>query len=390
MRSFWQRESAGRFPRAEGALTTDIAIIGGGYTGVWLSYFLRSLGLKVILVEAETLAYGASGRNGGLLLQGAAQLLSQTALAIGSEYAYQLLDRTREAIQEVRGLTSASASIDFQITGSFYLAGDHEERPIVEETVRLMQEHGLAARVVPRAEQPRSLLPLNLDLGAYFPDDAMIHPVKLIAHLLEASRKGGVSIFQDSRVLQVNESSSQVTLTGDGFSIIADRVVLATNAYTNALTPHLSHLLTPIRGQMMATAPIPPLDYIFPVYADHGFNYWHRRQDGRLIVGGFRHLAMEDEVGTELTLHPEIQFALETLADAVAGHPVEVTDQWSGIMCSTPDHFPLVGPLSDRILIGAGYNGHGSTVTPIVARMLADYVTSGTTIFPPFDVQRVL
>lgn len=388
MRSFWQRHDLGAFESPTGRLDTDIAIIGAGYTGSWLAWWLKSKGLSVVVLERGTPGIGASGRNGGLLLQGPAQLLGEAAREIDRDQALELWQRTRESFDWVRSIATRHA-VDFHVTGSLYLGGDPGERANIEDTVGLMNDAGIPARIVPPAEQPLSLQRLNHDLGAWVPDDAMIHPVKLIGALLTEAQALGVSVYANARVNHWDIDQAGVILQGDGFSVHAQTVLVATNSeIPRPLAALLEPLIHPVRGQMLATAPTEPLDYDYPVYANYGFNYWHQRPDGRIVAGGFRDLDPTNEVGTALVLHDQIQARLDRLLADLLPRPVPVTDRWSGIMAMTDDHRPYVGMINDRIGAAVGFNGHGSTVTPIAAKMLADALTEGTPVFAPFSIAR--
>lgn len=387
MQSFWQQYPAVAFPPLSGTVGCDVAIIGGGYTGSWLAYFLRDAGLNVVVLEAHQPGYGASGRNGGLLLQGPADLLGKAAQDLGEDVAIEFWHKTRETFEWVKTLARRHP-IDFHPTGSLYL-GARDERTILEATASLMNQHGVAAQLWPHAEQPASLQNLNLDLALWVPDDAMIHPVKLIDALLAEASSQGVHVYGQSPVLDCVDHSTGATLRGPDFVVDAAVAVTATNAYLPAWLTALEPYIQPVRGQMLATEPIARLDHDYPVYADHGFNYWHQRRDGRLIAGGFRHLDLAGEIGTELVLHQAIQDALAHLVNRLSGQPVSVAARWSGIMAMSPDHRPYVGRISSHVLAALGYSGHGSTVTPIAARMLADLIIDGTPVFGPMQIERL-
>ncbi|NMP21785.1 FAD-dependent oxidoreductase [Sulfobacillus harzensis] len=388
MESFWQREVPGQFPPASGTKHVDIAIVGAGYTGSWLAYWLRDYGSSVTVLEAETPGFGASGRNGGLMLQGPAQLLADAADSLGEENARVIAQMTRESFSWVREIETRHA-IDFHATGSLYLAGGVDERPAVEKTAALYQKMGVPARLIDRSELPRSLGTLNGDAALWIPDDGMIHPLKLIRALLAEATARGVEICAHSPVAEIEETPNGVLLHGPNFSVQAERAVIAANAYSASLLPHHALPIQPVRGQVLVTQPLPPLDHAYPVYADHGFNYWHQRPDGRLVIGGFRHLAMDEEQGTDLILHRAIQDKLTQLARHLAGAPITIGQRWAGIMAMTPDHRPYLGPLSPSLWIAAGFNGHGSTVTPVAARMLRDALVEGAPIFEPYQVERI-
>lgn len=389
MQSYWQHHRIGPYPVLSGRHHADVAVIGAGYTGSWLAYWLKDSGLSVVVLERDTPGAGASGRNGGLLLQGAAQLLGESAQTLGQAVAVELWQRTRQTFNWVEELSRRHA-LDYHVTGSLYVGGDAGEREVLEATVDLMNQAGVAARLVKRPDQPKSIQRLGYDLAAWFPDDGMVHPLKLIEALLAEAQAQGVQIYSHSGVVAGTEHSSGVELLGENFSVYADRVLIAQNAYVPDWVPALTGLIHPVRGQVLATEPVAPLDHQYPVYADHGFNYWHQRADGRIIAGGFRHLDLTGEVGTELTLHQPIQARVTQLVRDLVNGPVTVSDRWAGIMAMTADHRPLVGFITPRLGVVMGYSGHGSTVTPIAARMLKDALVDNTPVFAPFAAERMI
>lgn len=387
MKSFWQEESAGTFPRLTGHHQVDVAIVGAGYTGSWLAYWLRDRGLQVLVVEAQAPGYGASGRNGGLLLQGPAQLVGEAAQHMGHDTALALVDWTRRSFQWV-GHLARRYDLDYHTTGSLYVAGDAAERPLVQETARLLNQGGIPAELWEPAQQPPSIRRLGHDLALFLPDDGQIHPLKLIRALLAEATACGVRVYQHSPVRHYRETDGAGILEGEGYTVQAAHVVAATNAYTGQWLPEIGSRLRPVRGQMLASEPTAPLDHAYPVYADYGFNYWHQRPDGRILAGGFRHLAPDDEVGTDLVLHQRIQERLTQLVTTLAGHDVPISHRWAGIMALTEDKSPWVGSLTSHLWAAIGYNGHGSTVTPAAARMLADALLDGTPVLPPWAITR--
>ncbi len=387
MQSYWQDYAQTALPALQGAHETDIAIVGGGYTGCWLAYWLRDSGLRVTILEAEFPGFGASGRNGGLLLQGPAQLLGEARDLMGEDAARELLHMTRRTFDWIEPLR-ARYDLDYHRTGSLYLGGDEGERAVIEKTVKMMQEEGISARIMESREQPASLQSLGYSVGAFFPDDGMVHPLKLINALLAESQAHGTQVYAHSPVERTEEDDRGVRLVGPNFHVFAARAVIATNAYTGSFFT-LPGVIEPVRGQVLATESLAPLDYNYPVYADHGFNYWHQRADGTVVLGGFRHLAPQEEVGVELQLHSGIQTALTDLLAQLTGHSGRVTRRWAGIMAMTPDHRPYAGALSGRVWLAAGYNGHGSTVAPVLARMVRDGLIDGRSVFAPYDVRRL-
>jgi glycine/D-amino acid oxidase-like deaminating enzyme len=144
-------------------------------------------------------------------------------------------------------------------------------------------------------------------------------------------------------------------------------------------------VIQPTRGQVLATAPVAHPLFPHLVYANEGFEYWRQLPDGRVVLGGLRRLAIEEEVGTADSLHPAIQEGLEAyLRHLGVPAAVPVTHRWSGIMGFSPDHLPLIGPVpgQDRLYIAGGYSGHGLAFAFLAGRMIADLVATGATDYP--------
>ncbi len=149
-------------------------------------------------------------------------------------------------------------------------------------------------------------------------------------------------------------------------------MILATNAWTVELLPSIP--ITPVRAQMLASAPAPPL-IPCPVYAHWGHRYWRQLEDGSVLVGGFRDRAAAEEVGYGLGTTALVQGHLDNQLRAL-GAAAEVTHRWSGTMGFSADGLPLVGrpPGLRRIHVCAGYTGHGMGLAVSAAEALTRHV----------------
>lgn len=383
MESLWQSEVSLRFPPCPTASTqhADVAIVGAGLGGSWLAYWLKDSGLRVILVDAGQPASGASGRNAGFLLGGTAELYSAVVDRMGRNAAQSLLalsQSNREIVQQLA--EAAPGGFLYQPSGSYYLSGPHEAEAVYR-TVSLLQADGEPAQLVESRHLPTSLRRLDMTPAAYFPKDGALHPVQLVSLLLSQACEAGVAVYGNTPITRIVDGEGHVDLITRHGLIQARQVVLTANAWLPQIAPALKDHVVPVRGQVLATAPLPPL-LDAPAYADEGYLYWRQRPDGVLIVGGYRNLAPDDETGYALSLHPVIQGALERLARRIAGESVTVTHRWAGTMAFTPDRLPLVGALRPRILVAGGYSGHGVALTGAVGRLVARHLTDGTPLNP--------
>jgi glycine/D-amino acid oxidase-like deaminating enzyme len=148
----------------------------------------------------------------------------------------------------------------------------------------------------------------------------------------------------------------------------AGAVVVCVNAYSQHLVPLR---VRPVRGQMLATAPVASRVFERPAYANRGYRYWRQRADGSLLVGGWRDTAADEEVGEEERTTPRIQqqlerFLREHCADA------KVTHRWAGTMGFSHDALPYVGRLNSGVLVNAGFTGHGMAFATATGELVAD------------------
>ena len=143
----------------------------------------------------------------------------------------------------------------------------------------------------------------------------------------------------------------------------AEQVLVATDGYLSGLLGQLEGLIVPTRGQMIATEPLERL-FDCPHYGRHGFDYWQQTPDGRILAGGFRDSALQDEFTSEEVTTPGIQDALEAFVAGLVGRSLRVDYRWAGLFGLVMDFLPVVGrvPGEERVWVAGGYSGHGNVL----------------------------
>ena len=302
------------------------------------------------LCDAREIAGGASGRNGGFALRGAAAPYDVTAESIGRGQARRLWRLTEDALDRLE----AQAGDAFRRTGSLRLAADEDEAAELHGEYELLAEDGFDAEWVDGPVAGR------FPAAMLHPRDAALQPARCVRRLAVQAAEAGVEIREHSRV----ESLAGVE---------AEQVLVATDGYPSGLLGQIEGLIIPTRGQMIATAPLSQQVFDRPHYGRHGFDYWQQTPDGRILAGGFRDTALQSEFTAEETVTPPIQDALESFVAELVGRPVTVTHRWAGIFGLVLDFLPVVGrvPGEERVWVAGGYSGHGNVLGLLCGQLVA-------------------
>lgn len=318
-------------------------MIGGGVTGCSCALTLARRGVRVRLHEARTVAGGASGRNGGFALRGAAVPYDVARAQHGPEAARLLMDLSERALDVMAGLAGDA----LRRVGSLRLAADAAELEALRREHDALREDGYAVEWADELEPPLD----RLYVGAILhPHDGSLTPARWVRRLAAHAANAGADIREHDAV-HVDE-------------LDADVVVVACDGFTGSLLPELADRVQPTRGQVLATEPLDIRRYERPHYARDGYDYWHQLPDGRLVIGGKRDAAVADENTDVEDVTEVVQSKLEELVEQLAGSRPMITKRWAGIWGTTPDQLPLVGPVPGRenVWVAGGYSGHGNAL----------------------------
>lgn len=339
--SLWLDEPYAPRPPLEEDATTDVAVVGGGIAGVAAAYWLARAGARVILLEERELAAGASGRNAGFLLAGVAENFVAASRRYGEERAWrvwQVTLRNRDLVARVA--REHAIGCDLAFNGSEQVACDDEEWDEVRESARRLVARGIAVALDERTRT------------ACVRDDGELHPVRFVRGLAAVAETLGTVIHEGTGVTRVERGG--VLRTGRA-TVRAGALVVCTNAHASRL---VFARVRPVRGQMLATAPLARRTFARPAYACRGYRYWRQTLDGRVLVGGWRDTALDAEVGEEERVNDAVQRHLDSFLNE-RGIDAAVTHRWSGIMGFSDDGLPYVGLVAGRIFCCGGFTGHG-------------------------------
>jgi glycine/D-amino acid oxidase-like deaminating enzyme len=396
---WWDGAAPGaRFPG--GVLTADVAIIGGGLAGLSTAYHLlaRCPGLRAVVLEAERLGAGASGRTTGMLSPGVGQIIVALRARLGPARTRATYQATLAAVQGVAALV-ADERIDceLELVGQLVLARSASERRRLGAALRVLRELELpvealddaaaaaAVRLIPRGPSSERDGPA----GLRYPTAGVLHPVKLVHGLAERVRARGGTVYEGAAVRSIDEQPQRVRLQLATGEVVAEQVVVAASGYAPSLG-HLRGRVLPVHLQALGTEPLTAEQRACIGWAGREglldgrrlFDYARLTRDQRIVLGGGR---PRYRFGGALGDGADGEAALDALAAELAalfptppGQPLRVDRGWTGVIGYTVDALPTIATAPGRARTHhlLGWCGHGVALATAagtwVARLLCD------------------
>ncbi|MCF2870684.1 FAD-binding oxidoreductase [Octadecabacter sp. G9-8] len=376
-------EPLAEFPPAKGAIDCDVCIVGGGYSGLSAALHLAQTGYDVVLIDAQRVGFGASGRNGGQV--GTGQRIGQDDLEdmVGKDHARTLWDLSLESVALVRDLIAAH-DLDCGWSDGI-LEADHRAKGVPHShkyAEKLQTEYDYDLIRTVGKDEMRSLVGSRayyggtLDMGG-----GHIHPLRFALGLARACRDAGVRIFEQSRATQVT-SDGQVTTTNSDIS--ARYVILCCNGYLGALSDGVAQRVMPINNFIAATEPLEkPRDLIRDNHAvaDSKFviNYFRLSDDNRMLFGGGESYGYKFPRDIAATVRKPMLDIFPQLKD------VKIEYAWGGTLGITMNRMPHFARVSDHVLSISGYSGHGVAMATLGGKLAAQAVAGQAEKFDIFS-----
>ena len=354
------RTQSDGFATLQEDITADVCVVGAGYTGLSAALHLAQAGRRVVLLEAQRVGFGASGRNGGQL--GSGQRVDQEALEkmLGVDAAHRLWQLGEEAKALVKELICQHDIECYLKHGVAWTAsGTADVRHLHSYAEFLNDRYGYDKIETLSRESLHEICPSPHYRGGILDMDAAhLHPLNLALGLTRAAKAAGVHIFEQSAVRAIHEGSKVILQTEAG-RVATDHVILACNGYLGNLNRQVAARVMPINNFIVATEPLG--DRIGNVLrrdvavADSRFvvNYFRLSHDGRLLFGGGESYGYRFPTDIAAKVRRPMTEIFPCLKD------VAIDYAWGGTLAITMKRMPYLSRVAPNILSASGYSGHG-------------------------------
>jgi glycine/D-amino acid oxidase-like deaminating enzyme len=359
--------------------TYDVVIVGAGITGLSAAYWLNQEDptLKIAIVEKNRLAFGASGRNAGFITCGSVEhfnrLISKHGLKEALEiwkFAETNLNLLQEHIIQDKG-----NEIEFAKRGAYSLAAQENEFRELQNVAAVMRDLKIPVEIYNSEEVEKHVGAMNFVGGIKYLDDAETNPVRLL-ELMQSKIKADIFELTEAHSYRQTAEGTRVLKTDNG-DFESSMIIYCLNGYAPTMHPYFSDKIYATRAQILMMEKVPPF-MDGPCYANFYLDYFRQMPNGALLIGGFRQLEKQTEVGysdhttsiIQNALHEFVKTHLPNLRDK------EVTHRWGGVMGISRDGQPIIGalPEDNQVYFAGGYTGHGIGLAFHTGKSLVDII----------------
>jgi len=371
--------------------TSDVAIIGAGFTGLSAALALAKRGAKVVVLESETIGWGASSRNGGMVLTGLKLGVNELISKYGRELTRRMYAASLETIDCVERITKQEGiDCDFARTGHLEVACKQSHFDDYARQVEVIaREFNHQLRIVPR-DQLRSEIGSDIYYGGMVDEiSACLNPARYVAGLAVAAMRAGAAICEQTKVQKIERESqngaSGFRVTTSRGSLRARNVLVGTSGYTGAATPALRKKIIPIGSFIITTEVLPDAlsRELSPrnrqIYDSKNYLYYFRlTPDNRMLFGG------------RAAFFPETDQTIRRSAEILRRGMISVYPQlrdtkveyvWGGTLDFCFDIMPHAGQM-DGVYFAVGYAGHGVAMATWQGQRMAEWIAEGKTDNP--------
>lgn len=385
-KSFWLATYGAYVPNPplQGDLKVDIAIIGGGFTGLSAAFNLckDAPGLSVAVLEGEVVGFGASGRNGGFSMTLFGLEPAVTKAIFGHQRtveAHQYMERAVDYVDEL--IKEHNIQSDYWFPGFLRAATTPGYVKRIQHDLDILTSMGISGISWIEADQIKNEVNSPRFLGGWWePRSGLLNPAKQVRELKRLAEQFGVQVYEETPVVEIHREADFTLITPTG-KVTARKVIFATNAYSH-LIPQLKRKQVPAFTHMVVTEPLSqaqlePIGWVNRQGLEDARNlvhYFRLTIDNRLTMGGSDvSLAYGGDMEHDLNTHTfaDLERDIIWLFPHLKG--IQITHRWGGPVSVPLDMAPAIGFLGDeRAIYSLGCVGHGVSMTHLNGRTLAD------------------
>jgi gamma-glutamylputrescine oxidase len=363
----------------------DVCVIGAGYTGLSTALFLLEKGFSVIVLEAAKVGFGASGRNGGQIVNSYSRDLDSIERSASASAAKLIGDMAFEGGRIIRERVARYGIQCDLKDGGVFAAFNQKQMHHLEAQKALWERYGYQHLELLDEQGIQQVIACERYAGGMLDKQGgHIHPLNLALGEAEAVESLGGSIFEQSPALRVDYGDAPLVHTPSG-SVRARFVVVAGNAYLGNLIPELAAKSMPCGTQVVATEPLDdelansllPQDYCVED-CNYLLDYYRLSADKRLIYGGGVVYGARDPADIESIIRPKMLKTFPQLGE------VKIDFAWTGNFLLTLSRLPQVGRLGSNIYYSQGCSGHGVTYTHVAGKVIAEALSGQAERFDAF------
>ncbi len=356
----------------------DIIIIGSGLVGLWSALALKAKtpAAKITILERGLIPSGASTRNAGFACFGSPTELLHDRELLGEDHMWRIVEMRFRGIEKmIRELRNEQ--IGFERCGG-YEVYDNEKTNLAELAENIYWLNKGLSKITGNnacfkwANEQLKLFGFK-GFGSMIENklEGYLHSGRLVQALLRKVQAAGVQVFGNFEVKGWEKINDRVHVKAGEINLTAGRLLVCTNAFTSRLLPGVG--ITPARGQVILTAPVDNLKMKGTFHFEEGF-YYFRNLGNRILLGGARNQAFEEEATTVMDTSDTVQHRLEAFIaeHLLPGQPFRVEQRWSGIMGFTEDKQPVVEELEPAIYTAVSCNGMGVALAPVIAEKVCE------------------
>ncbi len=370
----------------------DTVIVGAGFTGLRAALLLAKAGQKVTILEANTIAWGASGRNGGQVNPLPPENSPATIeKRLGSKYLDRIAETMLGSADELFGIIN-KYHIDCQARQNGWLRVDHYPGAMQSSRriAKAWADYGIEIQYLEDEELHHETGSTAFHSGILVPKGGAIHPLSYARGLAQAAINAGASIYTDSPAHLLIKEKNKWHVKSNNQTVFAENVLLCTNGYTDSLITGLEQSIIPLVSIQIASERLPEdiIQSILPkgrTLSDtrRTIIYGRREPDNRILLGSLGRLSEKGDQSAFKDLKNEATRIYPILKD------VHWEFHWGGQIAITNDHLPHLHEPEPGLFAGLGYNGRGVAMSNVMGRILAQRVLGMSADDSPFPTTKI-